>query len=94
MPRKWPPKKLMVKGVVPRLGNNSRDPTDPIGRLLFSGLGMMAELLADLIRRRTREGMAVAKAKGQLKDGQPLRTNLWADLFSTGQFHWPPVGRP
>lgn len=33
--------------------------------------GMVAEFEADLIRARTREGMAVAKAKGRLKGKQP-----------------------
>jgi DNA invertase Pin-like site-specific DNA recombinase len=32
---------------------------------------MVAEFEADLIRMRTREGMAVAKAKGRLKGKQP-----------------------
>jgi DNA invertase Pin-like site-specific DNA recombinase len=33
------------------------DPTDPVGRLLFNVLAMVAEFEADLIRARTREGM-------------------------------------
>jgi DNA invertase Pin-like site-specific DNA recombinase len=32
------------------------DPTDPIGRLLFNALAMVAEFEADLIRMRTRRG--------------------------------------
>jgi DNA invertase Pin-like site-specific DNA recombinase len=62
---------LRDKGVVLSLGGNSHDPTDPVGRLLFNILGMVAEFEADLIRARTREGMAVAKAKGRLKGKQP-----------------------
>jgi DNA invertase Pin-like site-specific DNA recombinase len=62
---------LTAKGVVLSLGGNSHDPTDPVGRLLFNVLGMVAEFEADLIRMRTREGMAVAKAKGRLKGKQP-----------------------
>jgi Endosomal/lysosomal potassium channel TMEM175/Resolvase, N terminal domain len=38
-----------------------------MGRLLFNVLGMVAEFEADLLRMRTREGMAVAKAKGRLR---------------------------
>ncbi|MHA7299585.1 recombinase family protein, partial [Pseudarthrobacter sp. MDT3-1] len=34
-------------------------------------LAMVAEFEADLIRARTREGMAVAKAKGRLRRKQP-----------------------
>jgi DNA invertase Pin-like site-specific DNA recombinase len=48
------------------------DPTDPIGRLLFNVLGMIAEFESDLIRMRTREGMKVAKAKGR-----PHHTSSW-----------------
>ncbi|MDQ0676670.1 DNA invertase Pin-like site-specific DNA recombinase [Arthrobacter pascens] len=58
---------LTAKGVVLSLGGSTHDPTDPVGRLLFNVLGMVAEFEADLIRMRTREGMAVAKAKGRLK---------------------------
>jgi DNA invertase Pin-like site-specific DNA recombinase len=47
------------------------DPTDPVGRLLFNVLAMVAEFEADLIRARTREGMRVAKAKGRLRGEQP-----------------------
>ena len=47
------------------------DPTDPVGRLLFNVLAMVAEFEADLIRLRTREGMRIAKAKGRLRGKQP-----------------------
>jgi len=47
------------------------DPTDPVGRLLFNVLAMVAEFESDLIRMRTREGMKVAKAKGRLRGKQP-----------------------
>jgi len=44
------------------LGGSVHDPTDPVGRLLFNVLAMVAEFESDLIRLRTREGMKVAKA--------------------------------
>ena len=47
------------------------DPTDPMGKLLFNVLAMVAEFEGDLIRARTREGMKVAKAKGRLRGKQP-----------------------
>ena len=53
------------------LGGTVHDPTDPVGRLLFNVLAMVAEFEADLIRMRTREGMKVAKAKGRLRGKQP-----------------------
>ncbi len=65
---------LTEKGVVLSLGGSTYDPTDPVGRLLFNVLGMVAEFEADLIRMRTREGMAVAKANGRLKGKQPKLT--------------------
>ena len=52
------------------LGGSVHDPTDPVGRLLFNVLAMVAEFEADLIRLRTREGMRVAKAKGRLRGEQ------------------------
>jgi len=56
------------------LGGAVHDPTDPVGRLLFNVLAMVAEFEADLIRARTREGMKVAKAKGRLRGKQPKLT--------------------
>jgi DNA invertase Pin-like site-specific DNA recombinase len=53
------------------LGGSVHDPTDPVGRLLFNVLAMVAEFEADLIRLRTREGMKIAKAKGRLRGKQP-----------------------
>jgi DNA invertase Pin-like site-specific DNA recombinase len=40
---------------------------DPIGKLLFTVLSMIDEFEADLAQMRTREGMAIAKAKGRLR---------------------------
>ncbi len=53
------------------IGGSVYDPTDPVGRLLFNVLAMVAEFESDLIRLRTREGMRVAKAKGRLRGRQP-----------------------
>lgn len=53
------------------LGASVYDPTDPVGRLLFNVLAMVAEFEADLIRSRTREGMRVAKVEGHLRGKQP-----------------------
>ncbi len=62
---------LAQRSVKLQLGGSVHDPTDPIGRLLFNALAMVAEFEADLIRMRTREGMRVAKAKGRLKGKKP-----------------------
>ena len=65
------------------LGGSVHDPTDPVGRLLFNVLAMVAEFEADLARMRTREGMKVARAKGRLRGKQPkLRPAQEAHLVS------------
>lgn len=62
---------LTARAVKLNLGGSIHDPTDPIGRLLFNALAMIAEFEADLIRMRTREGMKVARAQGRLRGEQP-----------------------
>src|SRR5947207_12564910 len=62
---------LTRRGVKLSLGGAVHAPTDPVGRLLFNMLAMVAEFEADLIRLRTREGMKIAKAKGRLRGKQP-----------------------
>jgi DNA invertase Pin-like site-specific DNA recombinase len=62
---------LTAREVKLSLGGSVHDPTDPVGRLLFNVLAMVAEFEADLARARTREGMAVARAKGRLRGKQP-----------------------
>ena len=62
---------LTTRGVRLNLGGSVHDPTDPIGRLLLTVLSMIAEFEADLARTRTREGMAVARAKGRLRGKPP-----------------------
>jgi DNA invertase Pin-like site-specific DNA recombinase len=65
---------LTARQVKLNLGGAVYDPSDPVGRLLFTTLAMVAEFEADLIRARTREGMQVAKAKGRLRGKQPKLT--------------------
>ena len=62
---------LTCREVRLNLGGSLYDPTDPVGRLLFNVLGMVAEFESDLIRARTREGMATAKVRGKLKGRRP-----------------------
>ena len=62
---------LEAKGVKLALGRNIYDPADPMGKMFFNILATFAEFEADLIRMRTREGMAVARAKGKLRGKQP-----------------------
>jgi DNA invertase Pin-like site-specific DNA recombinase len=62
---------LTDRGVKLNLGGSVHDPTDPVGRLLFHVLAMVAEFESDLIRQRTKEGLAVAKANGRLRGRKP-----------------------
>lgn len=62
---------LEKKGVKLALGTSLYDPTDPMGKMFFNILATFAEFEADLIRLRTREGMAIARAKGKLRGKQP-----------------------
>src|SRR5690625_5005088 len=54
-----------------QIGSSVHDPDDPMGKLFFNILATFAEFEADLIRMRTREGMAVARAKGKLRGKKP-----------------------
>src|SRR4051794_4293207 len=62
---------LTAREVKLSLSGSVHDPTDPVGRLLFNVLAMVAEFESDLIKMRTREGMKVARAKGRLRGKQP-----------------------
>jgi DNA invertase Pin-like site-specific DNA recombinase len=62
---------LVERGVKLALGVSVYDPADPMGKMFFNILATFAEFEADLIRMRTREGMAIARAKGKLRGKQP-----------------------
>ena len=62
---------LALRGVKLQLGASVHDPSDPMGKLFFNILATFAEFEADLIRMRTREGMAVARSKGKLRGKKP-----------------------
>jgi DNA invertase Pin-like site-specific DNA recombinase len=62
---------LVARGVKLALGASVYDPADPMGKMFFNILATFAEFEADLIRLRTREGMAVARARGKLRGKQP-----------------------
>ncbi len=62
---------LIVRGVRLALGSSVYDPVDPMGKMFFNILATFAEFEADLIRLRTREGMAIARSRGKLRGKQP-----------------------
>lgn len=62
---------LEARGVTLCIGTQCYDPTDPFGKMFFNILATFAEFEVDLLRMRTREGMAIAKANGKLKGKAP-----------------------
>jgi DNA invertase Pin-like site-specific DNA recombinase len=61
---------LAGRGIKLSLGGPVYDPADSVGKMFFI-LATFAEFEVDLLRMRTREGMAVARAKGKLRGKQP-----------------------
>jgi DNA invertase Pin-like site-specific DNA recombinase len=81
---------LAARGVRLQLGASVHDPADPMGKLFFNILATFAEFEADLIRMRTREGMAVARARGKLRGKKPKLSDrqqqeLWK-MHATGDY--------
>jgi DNA invertase Pin-like site-specific DNA recombinase len=67
---------LQTRGVKLALGASLYDPEDPVGKMFFNVLATFAEFEGDLIRLRTREGMAIARAKGKLRgNSQSFQTS-------------------
>ncbi|MCF6433769.1 MULTISPECIES: recombinase family protein [unclassified Leisingera] len=81
---------LESRGVKLALGGSVYDPADPIGKMFFNILATFAEFEADLIRMRTREGMAIARAKGKLKGKKPKlsdrRQTELRRMYDTGDY--------
>src|SRR5580704_14923935 len=65
---------LVTRGIKLSLGGAIYDPADPLGKMFFNILATFAEFEVDLLRLRTREGMAIARAKGKLRGKQPKLT--------------------
>lgn len=81
---------LAKRGVKLQIGSSVHDPTDPLGKLFFNILATFAEFEADLIKHRTREGMAVARAKGKLRGKKPKLSDRQqkelARMYGTGDY--------
>ncbi|WP_114204197.1 recombinase family protein [Janibacter anophelis] len=61
---------LHARGVALQMAGTIYDPTDPFGKFFLTTLAAVAEFEADMISMRTKEGLAVARAKGRL-NGKP-----------------------
>ena len=81
---------LVARGVRLSLGGSIYDPADPMSKMFFNMLAVFAEFEADLLRMRTREGMAIARSRGRLKGKKPkLTTRQQAELVrmhATGDY--------
>ena len=81
---------LTRRGVRLALGASVYDPGDPMGKMFFNILATFAEFEADLIRMRTREGMAVARARGKLRGKKPKlserRQTELRRMYDTGDY--------
>ena len=65
---------LEAKGVTLALGASVYNPADPMGKMFFNIVATFAEFEVDLIKLRTIEGMALAKAKGKMRGKKPKLT--------------------
>jgi len=81
---------LQERSVRLALGQAIYDPTDPMGKMFFNILATFAEFESDIIRLRTREGMAVARAKGRLRGKKPKLSDKQAKelrrLYDTTEY--------
>ncbi|EGD57146.1 recombinase family protein [Gordonia neofelifaecis] len=79
---------LVASGAVLQIGRSAYDPNDAMGKMMFNIMATFAEFEADLIRQRTREGMAVAKARGRLQGKKPKlppnQEKRLVELFKAG----------
>jgi DNA invertase Pin-like site-specific DNA recombinase len=64
------------------LGGSIHDPTDPVGRLLFNVLAMVAEFEADLIRLRTRGRNESSQGRHHDVSERPLGFDRFRPILS------------
>ena len=83
--------RLRERGMKLALGRALYDPGDPMGKLFFNILATFAEFEADLIRMRTRESMAIARARGNCAASSP---NCPTDSSGNSAACMPPASIP
>jgi DNA invertase Pin-like site-specific DNA recombinase len=62
---------LAKRGILLEFAGKIHDPNRAEDKLFFNTLATFAEFERDMIRQRTREGLAVAKAQGKMRGGKP-----------------------
>jgi DNA invertase Pin-like site-specific DNA recombinase len=77
---------LVARGVRLALGSSVYDPADPMGKMFFNILATFAEFEADLIRLRTREGMAIARARGKQPKLSDKQRRELRRMHDTGEY--------
>jgi DNA invertase Pin-like site-specific DNA recombinase len=81
---------LAARGIKLPLGGQVYDPAGPMGKMFFNILAAFAEFEAGLLRMRTRESMAAARAKGKLRGKQPKlparQQRELARMAATGEY--------
>ncbi|MEV6201348.1 recombinase family protein [Streptomyces sp. NPDC051771] len=81
---------LVARGVRLSLVGGVYDPADPMSKILFNMLTVFVEFEADLLKMRTREGMAVSRARGKLKGRRPKlaarRQDQLVRMHATGDY--------
>jgi DNA invertase Pin-like site-specific DNA recombinase len=82
---------LSDRGVKFALGGSVYDWDDAFAKMFLTILATIAEFEGALIRQRTREGMAIARAKGKLRGRQPklssARQALLRQEHATGKYN-------
>lgn len=65
---------LASRGARLNVGGLVHDPTEPVGRVFFDAVTMMAAFELGLLNARTKEGMQIAKINGRRRGRQPKLT--------------------
>jgi DNA invertase Pin-like site-specific DNA recombinase len=81
--------RLSTREVRFALGGSVYDWNDPFARMFLQILSVVAEFEVHLVKLRTREGMAIARAKGKLRGKKPKlppsAQRTVAARYTTGQ---------
>jgi DNA invertase Pin-like site-specific DNA recombinase len=87
---------LSDRGVAFALEGSVYDWADPFARMFLQILAVIAEFEANLIKQRTREGMAIARSRGKLRGKPPKLTAAQARevhrMYASGDYTVTEIG--